>query len=152
MLSRVHKSFPFLRIPVQTTPVHTLESYLFKIWPNIILPFMPSFSKWSLSFRFITRHWMYFSFPSHACRILRPSYLPWIYRSTVRPGGQLWICSWRAIILSNFLSLYPSHAHKCPLSILFWNTLTLCPCCGRGLSEGNVTVIQHNGQRHGCVC
>jgi hypothetical protein len=124
---------------------------LFKIQFNIIMTFMLCFSKWSLSFKIITKHWMHFSFPFHVRRMHRSSYFPWLYHSALRQGGQSWISSWSAIILSSFLSLSPSYAQTCPFSISFFNTLIVWSCSSRSMIEGSFTVIQYNGQRHGCV-
>jgi len=94
---------------------------------------------------------MHFPFPSHVRTMHRSSYFPWLYQSAVRRGGQSWISSWSAIILSSFLSRSPSYAHTCPFSISFFNTPIVWSCCSRSMIEGNFAVIQYNGQRHGCV-
>jgi len=48
----VHKSPQVVPVLSQINPLHTLQSNLFKIHFNIILPSMPKSSKWYLSFRF----------------------------------------------------------------------------------------------------
>jgi len=48
----VHKSPQVVPILSQINPLPTLQSNLFKIHFNIILPSMPKSSKWYLSFRF----------------------------------------------------------------------------------------------------
>lgn len=47
-----HKSTPRVAILSQINSIHTIPSYLFKIHFNIILPSMPSYSKWPFCFRF----------------------------------------------------------------------------------------------------
>ena len=51
----IHNFLPPVPIPSQLDPVHTPTSNFLKIHPNIILPSMLGFSKWSLSFRFPTK-------------------------------------------------------------------------------------------------
>jgi len=49
---RVHKGPSLVPTLSQTYPVHTTPPYLPKIHSNIILPFKPRSSEWSLAFRF----------------------------------------------------------------------------------------------------
>jgi hypothetical protein len=67
---RVHKSPPPDPILSQLNPVRTIDPYLCKVQPNVILPPMPMSSHWSLIFRASQskpcKHL------SHACHMSRP--------------------------------------------------------------------------------
>jgi hypothetical protein len=49
---RIHNCQQLVPIPRQINTIHSLPSDVFNIHFNIILPFKPRYSKWSLSFRF----------------------------------------------------------------------------------------------------
>jgi hypothetical protein len=53
-------------IQSQTNPVYILPTYLFKIQSNIILPFTPRSSEWSLPFRFTDQNFAYIYNLAHA--------------------------------------------------------------------------------------
>ena len=74
---RGHKCPPPVPILSQLDPVHKPTSHFVKIHLNIILPSMPEFPNWSLSFRFPHQnpvyasplpHTSYMSLPSHYSR------------------------------------------------------------------------------------
>jgi len=73
----VHKSPSLVPVLSQMHPVHTLPTYFPKIQTNIVLPFMPQSSKWSLPFRFSTQNIVCISHLSHPCYMPLPFHPPW---------------------------------------------------------------------------
>jgi hypothetical protein len=50
---------PFVTILSQENPVHNLSSYLFENYNNVIPPFTPRSSMWSISLRLLVRLYVY---------------------------------------------------------------------------------------------
>jgi len=70
------KSPPLIPVLSQMHSVHTLPNYFFKIHSNIILPFTPRSSEWSLPFRVSEKNFLYISRLPHASYTTRPSNSP----------------------------------------------------------------------------
>jgi len=83
---RIHKNPPLVPIMSQTHPVHIFPSYFPKIDSNIILPFMPTSSDWSLPFSFSDHNFVYISRPSPTCYTPHPFHPPWLDK----PNNILW--------------------------------------------------------------
>jgi hypothetical protein len=77
-ITNVHKSPPLVPILSQIDPVHTIPSYLSKIYFNIVHSPTSWSSYWSLSF------WLPHQYPicipllSHSCYMPCPSHHPWL--------------------------------------------------------------------------
>jgi hypothetical protein len=63
---RVYKSPPPVPIVSQMNLIHTPKSYFPKIHFNIILPFTPRSSEWSLPFRLSNQNFVHISYLPHA--------------------------------------------------------------------------------------
>jgi len=61
----VNNSPPIMTVLVPSTPMHSILSYLLKIYLNIIPPSIPKYSKWSVSLRFPPKSLECFSRLSH---------------------------------------------------------------------------------------
>jgi len=117
---RRHKIPPPVPILSQLDPVHTPTPHFLKIHLNIILPTMPGFPKWSLSFRFPHQnpvyasplpHTRYMPHPSHSSRFYLPNNTgpqqlteSWIQRfsPSVRPSTSRWYYT-----VSTYFSITP---------------------------------------------
>jgi hypothetical protein len=73
---RIHKCPPSVPTLSHVDPVHALTSHLVKIHLNIILPYTPGTSKWSLSHMFPHQNPVYTSALPHTC------YVPRLYNSS----------------------------------------------------------------------
>ena len=80
---RSHKCLPPFPILSQLDPVHTSTSHFLKIHLNIILPSMPGFPRWSLSFRFPQQNPVYASPLPHTLYLPGPSHSSWFITWTI---------------------------------------------------------------------
>ena len=71
---RIHKCPPYVPVLSQLDTVHAPTFHLLKIHFNIILPYMPGSSKWSLSLRFTHQNPVYTCPLLHTCYMTRPSH------------------------------------------------------------------------------
>jgi len=60
---RIHNSPPLVPTLNQSSSLHALPFYIFKVSFNIIILSTPSSSTWSLSFMFYHQNTMHFAFP-----------------------------------------------------------------------------------------
>ena len=72
--NHVNKCPPPAPVLREINPIHALTSHFLKIHLNIILPYMPRSSKWSLSFRFPHQNSVYTSPRPHMCYMHHPSH------------------------------------------------------------------------------
>jgi len=73
-----HNNLPFVSILSQINPVKAFTGRFKKSF-NLILPFTPSSSKWSLSLMFLHKNSIDISLLPHSCHISCPSYSPYPY-------------------------------------------------------------------------
>jgi hypothetical protein len=122
--SRIHKCPSPVCILNQLNPFHTPTSHFLKIHLNIILPFTPGFTEWSLSLSFPTKpcntsplsHTRYRSRLSHSSRFYHPD----------NSGRAVQII--KLFSLCRFLHSPVTSSVQGPnisLNILFWNTHSL---------------------------
>ena len=99
---------PLVWVLSQTNPVHSFPLYFFKIYSNIIFPFMPRLPKWSLSSSF-SQKTVHVSSPlymSPAPPIL--SYFIWSHKYTTQKGAfhdyaigpRSWTCIYTTCLFS----------------------------------------------------
>ena len=85
---RIYKCLPPVPTLSHTNPVHALTSHFLNINLNIILPFMPGSSKWSLSISCPpTKPCIHLSSPTYVLHTL-PTSISWIWSSK-----QYWVSS-----------------------------------------------------------
>jgi len=71
-----HKSSPLVPILRQMYLVHTFPPSFHRVQSDIIFTSVPSYSKWSLSFRFPDQHLLCTSYLSHVCWVPCPFHPP----------------------------------------------------------------------------
>ena len=118
---RVHKSPTVVCIPNCMNTILILPSCALKIHFNIIFPFTPRSSKWSLAFMFSTKTmYTFFFFPTRSTCHARLILLDLIIR-TIFLEQYTSLCSFlQPRVISSFLG--PSIF----LHALFWNIFNLC--------------------------
>ena len=106
---RIHNSPPPDPILIQLDPVHTPTSHFLKILFNIILPYTPGSSKWTLSLRSPHQNTVYASPNPHTCYMPRPSHVS----SVNHPNDTGW-----AVQIIMLLTMYfsPLPCYPVPLS------------------------------------
>jgi hypothetical protein len=86
----IHKSPQPVPILSHFDPVHAPTSHFLKIHLNIILPYMPGSSKWSLSPRFPHQNPIYTSILPHICYMSHPSHSsPFNHQNNIGWGVQI---------------------------------------------------------------
>jgi len=97
---RVHNSLPLVPILSRINPIHALQNSFCKIYFNIILLYIPRYSKWPLSLRFLHQTLYAPLLSPHTCYIFRPSHsfrfdIP---NNTVIPRLTTWIRSKKCVV------------------------------------------------------
>jgi len=103
----------------QLNPVYSLTSHVLKIYLNIILPFTPGSTQWSLSLRFPHQNPIYDSPLSHTRYMPRPYHSYRFYNRTIL--GEQYISLSSLLHSPVTASLWPKYSPEHPIS----NTLSL---------------------------